>query len=387
MGRLPRIEPPPRVVDASLLAAVVVLLATGAVSLVSGRPAGAWVFDVHAIAGLATVVLLAWKLRRVRHRLAPDALDATRLLSALLGVVATAALATGVWWVFGGSLDLGPWGLLNLHIGLGLTVPLLLVLHLRQRFALPSRRSAADRRNALRYAALVGSGAIAWRAQEATNAVLGTTGAERRFTGSREEGSDDGNRFPVTSWVADDPDPIDRSSWSLTVDGMVGEPLELSADEVVPGQADAGEGNAGEAKGGTDEGDSDAASDAGTGPDRAETRALLDCTSGWYSEHDWQGVRVGELLDAAGPESGAAWVQFRSVTGYRWSLPLDEARDALLATRVDGHPLSHGHGAPMRLVAPGRRGFQWVKWVESVRVTRRRELGEWLAVFVSGVDG
>ncbi|WP_415380846.1 molybdopterin-dependent oxidoreductase [Halosimplex sp. TS25] len=369
MGRLPQIEPPPRVVDASLLAAVVVLLATGAVSLVSGRPAGAWVFDVHAVAGLATVALLAWKLRRVRHRLAPDALDATRLLSALLGIVASAALATGIWWVFGGSLDLGPWGLLNLHIGLGLTVPILLALHLRQRFALPTRRSVADRRNALRYAALVGSGAIAWRAQEATNAVLGTKGAKRRFTGSREEGSDDGNRFPVTSWVADDPDPVDRSSWSLTVDGMVGEPLELSVEDR-PG----GEGNA-------------VADTSGTAPDQTETRALLDCTSGWYSEHDWQGVRVGDLLDAAGPESGAAWVQFRSVTGYRWSLPLDEARDALLATRVDGQRLSHGHGAPMRLVAPGRRGFQWVKWVESVRVTRRRELGEWLAVFVSGVDG
>jgi len=361
MGRVPRFEPPPRVVDASLLAAVVVLLATGAVSLLSGRPAGAWVFDVHAVAGVSTVVLLAWKLRRVRHRLRPDDLDATRALSALLGVVATAALATGIWWVFGGTLDLGPWGLLNLHIGLGLVVPVLLVAHLRQRFALPRRESVADRRNALRYAALVGSGAVAWRAQEAVNEVAGTAGAERRFTGSREEGSDNGNGFPVTSWVADDPDRVDRESWSLTVDGRVRDSLELPYGAV-------------------------SAAEAESGPARAERRALLDCTSGWYSEHDWRGVRVGDLLDAVEPGDGAAWVQFRSVTGYRWSLPLDEARDALLATHVDGERLSHGHGAPMRLVAPGRRGFQWVKWVESVRVTRRRGLGEWVAVFVSGVD-
>ncbi|ELZ22756.1 oxidoreductase molybdopterin binding protein [Halosimplex carlsbadense 2-9-1] len=366
MSRFPRIEPPPRVVDASLLGAVVVLLATGAVSLVSGRPAGAWVFDVHAVAGLATVVLLAWKLRRVRHRLRPGDLDATRLLSALLGVVATAALATGIWWVFGGQLDLGPWGLLNLHIGLGLVVPLLLVLHLRQRFALPTREATADRRNALRYAALVGSGAVAWQAQGIANRVFDTAGAERRFTGSRERGSDSGNGFPVTSWVADDPDPVDRETWSLTVDGRVSESLALSYDAVIAG------------------------GDAGGGPDSvvapAERRALLDCTSGWYSEHDWRGVRVGDLLDAADPGEGAAWVQFRSVTGYRWSLPVEEARDALLATHVDGDRLSHGHGAPTRLVAPGRRGFQWVKWVESVRVTRRRGLGEWIAVFVSWVD-
>ena len=233
--------------------------------------------------------------------------------------------------------------------------------HLRQRFALPKRESVANRRNALRYAALVGSGAVAWRAQEAVNEVAETAGAERRFTGSREEGSDDGNGFPVTSWVADDPDPVDRGSWSLTVDGRVGDSLDLSYGAVTAAEAE-------------------------SGPARAERRSLLDCTSGWYSEHDWRGVRVGDLLDAAEPGEQAAWVQFRSVTGYRWSLPLGEAHDALLATHVDGERLSHGHGAPMRLVAPGRRGFQWVKWVESVQVTRRRELGEWLAVFVSGVD-
>ena len=375
MGRLAGVEPPPRVVDASLLVAVLVLLATGLVSLVSGRPSGAWVFDVHAVAGVSTVVLLAWKLRRVRHRIAPGALDATRVLSVLLAVVASGALATGIWWVFGGRLDLGPWGLLNLHIGLGLLVPVLLVGHLWSRFRLPRRETVADRRNALRYAALVGSGALVWRAQETTNRLLDTAGAERRFTGSREEGSDDGNRFPVTSWVADDPDPVDREAWTLDVRGAVADPLALSHADV-----------AAVGSGGDDGGDG---APAGPGradrtPGRTERRALLDCTSGWYSVHDWQGVRVGDLLDAVEPADGAAWVQFRSVTGYRFSLPLDEARDALLATHVDGQRLSHGHGAPARLVAPGRRGFQWVKWVEAVRVTRRRELGEWVAIFVSG---
>jgi len=30
--------------------------------------------------------------------------------------------------------------------------------------------------------------------------------------------------------------------------------------------------------------------------------------------------------------------------------------------------LDPGHGAPARLVAPGRRGFWWVKWVATVDV-------------------
>jgi len=365
MGRLKDLELPPRMVDASLLAAVLTLLATGLYSLVVGRPTGAWVFDVHAVAGLSTVVLLGWKLRRVRHRVTPSRLDATRAISVLLAITTTAALATGIWWVFGGSLDLGGWGLLNLHIGLGLLVPVFLIIHLRSRFALPRRETVTERRNALRYAALVGSGAIAWRAQESANRLLDTAGAERRFTGSREEGSDDGNGFPVTSWVADDPDPVDRDAWNLAVDGAVAEPLELGYEAVAA------------------VGDRDA--DGGGDPiTSSERRALLDCTSGWYSVHDWQGVRVGDLLEAVDPDDGAAWVQFRSVTGYRFSLPREEARDALLATHVDGQRLSHGHGAPTRLVAPGRRGFQWVKWVEEVRLTRRREVGEWVAIFVSG---
>jgi len=354
MGRLGQFEPPPRVVDASLLVAVVVILATGVASLVSGRPTGAWVFDLHAVAGLSAVVLLVWKLRRVRHRLAPDRLTPTRIASALLGAVTLAALGTGVWWVFGGALDLGPWGLLNLHVGLGLVAPVLLVVHLRSRFRLPRRETVDGRRTTLQYAAVLGAGALAWRAQSSVNALLETAGADRRFTGSRERGSDDGNAFPVTSWVADDPDPVDRAAWTLAVDGAVADPLELSAADL---------------------------------PGARTERALLDCTSGWYSEHDWTGVRVDDLLGATDPDDAASWVQFESVTGYRWSLPMEEARDALLATHVDGDPLSHGHGAPVRLVAPGRRGFQWVKWVRRVRVTRRRELGEWVAVFVSGLDG
>jgi DMSO/TMAO reductase YedYZ molybdopterin-dependent catalytic subunit len=78
-------------------------------------------------------------------------------------------------------------------------------------------------------------------------------------------------------------------------------------------------------------------------------------------------------------------VTVRSVTGYRWSLPLDEARGALLATHLSGDRLDHGHGYPVRLVAPDRRGFQWVKWVEEIEVRRRPDPWQWVAIFVSGL--
>jgi DMSO/TMAO reductase YedYZ molybdopterin-dependent catalytic subunit len=49
-------------------------------------------------------------------------------------------------------------------------------------------------------------------------------------------------------------------------------------------------------------------------------------------------------------------------------LPLEEASRALLATGVAGQPLPLANGAPCRLVAPDRRGLEWVKWVTRVEV-------------------
>lgn len=159
--------------------------------------------------------------------------------------------------------------------------------------------------------------------------------------------------MPVTMWAADDPDPVDLAGWTLEVDGAVESPLSLDYQDL----------------------ESD-----------TSLQATLDCTSGWYSVQNWQGVRVGDLLDAASVTPGARWVRFVSITGYRWSLPIGEARDALLATHVGAAQLDHGHGRPLRLVAPGRRGFQWVKWVERVEVRTQPDLGQWAAIFTSGFD-
>jgi DMSO/TMAO reductase YedYZ molybdopterin-dependent catalytic subunit len=94
--------------------------------------------------------------------------------------------------------------------------------------------------------------------------------------------------------------------------------------------------------------------------------AVLDCTGGWWAEQAWRGVRLDELVGAPGEGS----IVVRSVTGYTRRFPVEDAGLLLLATHVGGVPLSPGHGAPLRLVAPGRRGFWWVKWVEEVSVER-----------------
>jgi len=349
-----RLAPRPRVVDAGLLVVTLAVAATGLASWLFGRPADWWVVALHGVGGLVLAVLLGWKLRRVWPRLRSGRWTGPVVVSVVVLALAVAALATGVAWVHGGRFGVGPWTGLSVHVGIGLLVLPVLAWHLRTHWRFPSRADFEGRRSALQAGLLFVSGALAWRFQQAVVDALGGAGAARRFTGSRPVAGSAGLGLPVTSWVADDPDPIDLSTWRLQVGGRVERPFTLAVDDL-------------------------GASD--------ELRTVLDCTSGWYAERAWQGVRVGRLLDRAGVDRAGRYVRFRSVTGYRFSLPLDEAREALLATHVEGAPLSHGHGAPARLVAPGRRGFQWVKWVVAVEVLDRPDAGQWVAILTSGFTG
>jgi DMSO/TMAO reductase YedYZ molybdopterin-dependent catalytic subunit len=88
-------------------------------------------------------------------------------------------------------------------------------------------------------------------------------------------------------------------------------------------------------------------------------QAVLDCTSGWWSEQLWSGVALRDVVP-----SGAVVVT--SVTGHRIALSEEDASVALLATHVGDEVISPGHGFPLRLVVPNRRGYYWVKWVATI---------------------
>jgi DMSO/TMAO reductase YedYZ molybdopterin-dependent catalytic subunit len=340
----------PRLTDWSLALAAGVAFGSGIISLVSGRPELWFVFALHGMAGLWLLLLLWGKFARVLPRLLrPRLWDRATLFGATAALVVALALGSGIWWVFGGDLYVAGFNLLNWHILLGIGLTLAISTHMFAR-AKPLRgHDVRGRREMLRAGALLLGGAALWPIQQALGRGLGLP--PRRFTGSREAASYVGNAFPATSWVADAPRPIAADRWQLQISGAIQAPLTLGYD------------------------------DLGAAGDQLE--ATLDCTGGFYSTQIWRGVRVGRLLERAGLLETARYVSFVSVTGYRWSLPLDEAADALLATHVGGEPISHDHGAPIRLVAPGRRGFEWVKWVTRVEVLTSRDDGQILSLYTS----
>jgi DMSO/TMAO reductase YedYZ molybdopterin-dependent catalytic subunit len=333
----------PRGTDWSLALLVALGLATGLSTWFAGSRGSAWVFAAHATLGTALALVLVWKLRRVWGRIVSPARWDGRTGAGLAAVLVVAAVLGSGWaWSSGANVAAGGMSLLVWHGLLGLVLGALVLGHALVR-ARPLR--AADVRNRRQFltAAGVGGAAVAgWALQRPAQRALELAGARRRFTGSYAAGSFAGNGFPVTSWVADRPRPLDRADYRLAVTGEVRRPRALTAAQL-------------------DRGD--------------ELVATLDCTGGFASTQRWRGVRLGRLLDEAGVTDAGAHVRVVSHTGYRWSFALRDARDLLLATHVGDAPLSHGHGAPARLVVPGHRGFQWVKWVTRVEVHPDADLG------------
>jgi cytochrome b561 len=342
----------PRLTDWSIALAAALAFTTGVVSLISGLPQEAFIFVLHGIVGLWLLLLLWGKLRRVWPRLIqPRRWDSRTVYGLLALLLVMLALASGIWWVGGGEWDFAGFNLLNWHITLGFVLTAIIAVHMFTRAKRLRKRDVAGRRQAVQFSTLLLGSAALWPVQQLTQHALNLPGSRERFTGSREADSYAGNIFPTSSWVADAPRPIQAQTWRLSLGGAVTPSRDFSYDELV------------------------------MAVDMLE--ATLDCTGGFYSTQHWRGVRVGYLLDQVALHADARYVSFISVTSYRWSLPLEEAGRALLATHVGEDPLSHEHGFPLRLVAPGRRGFEWVKWVTRIEVMTAPDPGQVLSIFTS----
>jgi DMSO/TMAO reductase YedYZ molybdopterin-dependent catalytic subunit len=223
------------------------------------------------------------------------------------------------------------------HWGIALGLAPLFIIHVWQRWPRPKKVDFAGRRQALKLMGLGAAAIIGWRLSEALAKSLEGTGAQHRFTGSRQEASFQGNAHPVTTASDQGKIRLDPLTWSLTIKGAVKKPLTLTYDEVLALST-------------------------------SDLTTTLDCTGGWYTVQTWRGIPLATLLTEAqlGPE--AIGVVLRGVQDYTAPFTLEQAQEILLATHVGGEILNHVHGFPMRAVVPSRRGWHWVKWLTEIEV-------------------
>ncbi|MGO9613114.1 MAG: molybdopterin-dependent oxidoreductase [Dissulfurispiraceae bacterium] len=118
----------------------------------------------------------------------------------------------------------------------------------------------------------------------------------------------------------------------------------------------------------------------------------LHCVEGWsVSDVKWGGLRFKEILNKVQPTSGAQYAIFHSL-GETNSRPqgqghyiesmslkdlLDGQKQCLLALDLDGKPLSHEHGSPVRLVAPYSLGYKNIKYVTRIEFSEKPRPGWW----------
>ena len=161
----------------------------------------------------------------------------------------------------------------------------------------------------------------------------------------------------------------DASGWTLTVDGEVREELQLSLDDL---------------KQRFEHHRYDLVLECG-GNGRAGFRpgaSGVPWRMGAVGCARWEGVRLADVLAAAGVKAGAVYVAYEGMDAHldgssklpiSRGLPLAKAMDphTLLAWSMNGDPLPPLHGFPLRIVAsgyPASASGKWLKrlWVRDV---------------------
>jgi DMSO/TMAO reductase YedYZ molybdopterin-dependent catalytic subunit len=158
-----------------------------------------------------------------------------------------------------------------------------------------------------------------------------------------------------TNWRGNTVDPQDLTnilaSWSLTVDGLVAQPIVLSFAELMQLR-------------------------------RQDQVTDFHCVEGWsVLDVPWNGVHIDTLIELVQPDPAATHVTFHCVGDvYSESLPLDVAREryTLLAYGIGGNTLPLTHGFPLRLVVPRLYGYKSAKWVNRISFTNEAEQGYWV---------
>ncbi len=117
--------------------------------------------------------------------------------------------------------------------------------------------------------------------------------------------------------------------------------------------------------------------------------------SGAIGHAEWSGVRLSDILKAAGVKPEAKHVWFEGLDPidnkgtsepFGGSIPLAQAMadsttapGAIICSRMNGLPLTAEHGAPLRAIVPGFIGARSVKWISRMIVSDQPSTNRFLA--------
>ncbi len=142
--------------------------------------------------------------------------------------------------------------------------------------------------------------------------------------------------------------------YRLKVEGLVENPVELSLEDIA-------------------------------GLATIEDITMHHCIQGWSGIAKWSGLPMRRLIELVRPKPEAKVVAFFS---YGYSLyggtyyntqTVENVLNAecMLATHMNGEPLSEVYGAPLRLRVENQLGYKMVKWIERIEFIRtEKEIGK-----------
>jgi DMSO/TMAO reductase YedYZ molybdopterin-dependent catalytic subunit len=180
-------------------------------------------------------------------------------------------------------------------------------------------------------------------------------------------------------WHLDEiPNTVDLTEWRLEVTGKVEKPLKFSFSELVSRFPAS----------------SMAAVNQCSGNSRSRLQPRVpggQWGNGAMGNAMWTGVRLSEVLRAAGVKPGSLQVQFQGMDrgkgpvehgSYEFLKSLDLSNpvieECLLAYEMNGEPLPLLNGFPLRLVVPGYFATYWMKALTTIRVLEKPDENFWM---------
>ena len=163
---------------------------------------------------------------------------------------------------------------------------------------------------------------------------------------------------------------IDLATWKLEISGLVDNPLMLTIEDI-------------------------------KARPRQEVTFTLECSgnhgfatfTGAIGNAKWAGTPLAPILKEAGiQENGIEVIFFGHDVGeeerrgvkmrqnFARSMSVEDALEDtnLLCYEMNGEPLPHANGAPLRLIAPGWYGIACVKWLKRIEVRDTRYMGRFM---------